>query len=63
MITDLRMGVENAYVFRFKVADIAADGSMKPVNERVPVKRVTSRLWQFWYRIWDSSVSLAPNKP
>jgi len=63
LITDLRMGVENAYVFKFKVADIAADGSMKPANEHIPVKRVTSRLWQFWYRIWDSSVSLAPNKP
>jgi inner membrane protein len=63
LITDLRMGVEDAYVFRFKVADIAADGSMEPANERIPVKRVTSRLWQFLYRIWDSSVSLAPNKP
>jgi len=63
MITDLRMGVEGAYVFSFKVADIAADGSMQPANERVPVKRITTRLWLFWYRIWDSSVNLAPAKP
>ncbi len=60
VITDLRMGVENAYVFSFKIADIAADGGMKPANERIPVKRVTSRLWLFWDRIWDSSVILAP---
>ncbi len=63
VITDLRMGVEDAYVFSFKIADIAADGSMNPANERIPVKRVTSRLWQFWYRIWDSSVNLAPRLP
>jgi hypothetical protein len=63
IITDLRMGVEDAYVFSFNVADIAADGSMKPANERVPIKRVTSRLWLFWHRIWDSTVSLAPKKP
>lgn len=63
MITDLRMGVEGAYVFRFKIADIAADGSVQPANERAPVRRPTSRLWQFWYRIWDSSTNLAPDKP
>ncbi len=63
LITDLRMGVENAYVFSFKVADITPDGSMHPANERVPVKRVTSRLWQFLYRIWDSSVNLAAGNP
>ncbi len=60
-ITDLRMGVEEAYVFSFKVADIAADGSMKPANERMPATRDTSRLSLFWDRIWDSSVVLAPN--
>lgn len=60
VITDLRMGVEDAYVFSFKIADIATDGSIKPANERVPVRRVTSRLWLFWDRIWDSSVNLAP---
>lgn len=63
VITDLRMGVENAYVFAFKVADIAADGNMTPANDRIPVKRVTSRLWLFWDRIWDSTVNLATEKP
>ncbi len=63
VITDLRMGVENAYVFSFKVADITDNGNMKPANERIPVKRVTSRLWLFWGRIWDSSIILAPKKP
>ena len=63
MITDLRMGVEDAYVFKFKIADIAADGNLQPANELFPVRRPTSRLWQFWYRIWDSSTNLAANTP
>ena len=63
VMTDLRMGVEGSYVFSFKVADIAADGSMIPANERMPATRDTSRLPLFWNRIWDSSVDLAPKKP
>lgn len=63
VITDLRMGVEGSYVFSFKVADIVADGSMKPANERISAIRDTSRLPLFWKRIWDSSINLAPQRP
>ena len=60
VISDLRMGVEGQYVFNFKVADILADGTLQPANERVPTSRGAERLPLVWKRIWDPLVSLAP---
>lgn len=53
IITDLRMGIEPEYVFRFKVGEVA-----NPHPRPVPVQRMASvrnfdRLPWLWARIWD----------
>ena len=53
IITDLRMGLEPEYVFRFKVGEVA-----NPHPHPVPVLRIPSvrnfeRLHWVWARIWD----------
>lgn len=53
IITDLRMGLEPDYVFRFKVGEVA-----NPHPQPAPVQRMASirnfeRLPWLWARIWD----------
>jgi inner membrane protein len=60
VMSDLRMGVEGAYSFNFKVGEVNGDGSMEATNQRMPVGRDMRRLPLVWQRIWDETVSLAP---
>ena len=57
VISDVRMGLEPNYVFRFKVAEIGNPHPRPVVSTRVPVKRDWERLPLLWRRIWDSGVS------
>ena len=53
IITDLRMGTEGAYIFRFQVGEIK-DGTVVPVKSRRLATRVPlDRLEQLWHRIWN----------
>jgi len=53
VITDLRMGTENAYVFRFQVG-AARDGKITPVKSRRITPDLDLRLLgQLWQRIWS----------
>jgi inner membrane protein len=59
VFTDLRMGMEPGYIFRFKVAEVA-DGQVRPT----PSRRVGSRIrWEqlswVWQRIWQPSPAAA----
>jgi inner membrane protein len=60
VISDLRMGVEPQYVFRFKVGEISNPHAVpvKPIQLRTPWD--LSFLEKIWRRIWDDSVTLAP---
>ena len=52
VFTDLRMGMEPAYVFRFKVAEIEA-GEVQPASSsRVASKPRWDQLRWVWQRIW-----------
>ncbi len=53
IITDLRMGAENAYVFRFQVGEIR-DGEIKPLkSRRIPPEIELDSLVWIWHRIWS----------
>jgi len=53
IITDLRMGAETAYVFRFQVGEIR-EGETKPLKSRriPPEIKLDSLVW-IWQRIWS----------
>jgi inner membrane protein len=52
VITDLRMGMEPGYVFRFKVAEFE-DGRIRPAEtRRVPSRPRLEQLRWVWERIW-----------
>ena len=53
VITDLRMGLEESYVFRFKVGEIGNPHAKPVVPERLPAVRDLGRLGGVWDRIWD----------
>ena len=53
VMTDLRMGFEESYVFRFKVGEIGNPHARPVVPERLPPVRDMSRLRGVWERIWD----------
>ncbi len=58
IVSDLRMGVEPSYVFRFKVAEVG-----NPHPEPVVVTRIANSwnrglLLRIWNRIWDESAPL-----
>lgn len=62
ILSDLRMGIECAYVFNFKVAEQHENslkiGSFEKLTQRPDLKNLP----YIWDRIWDSNVSLAPDK-
>jgi len=60
IISDLRMGVEPNYVFRFKVGEISNPHARPVRPEQLVAVRDMSRLPLFWARIWDQSVELSP---
>jgi inner membrane protein len=52
VMSDLRMGIEPDYVFRFKVAEISNPHAVPVTSVRVPVARSLDRLPWLWGRIW-----------
>jgi inner membrane protein len=56
IITDLRMGFEPEYVFRFKVGDLGNPHPRPTPVERVPGVRSLERLRWVYARIWDPQV-------
>ena len=63
VISDLRMGVEPHYVFRFKVGEIGNPHAHPTVAEQLVPVRDLGRLPLLWARIWDQSVVLSPATP
>jgi len=63
VISDLRMGVEPNYVFRFKVGEISNPHPRPTTAEQLAPVRDLSRLPLLWARIWDQSVALSPPAP
>jgi inner membrane protein len=63
VISDLRMGIEPYYVFRFKVGEIGNPHAHPTTAERLVPVRDMSQLPQLWARIWDQSVELSPPAP
>jgi inner membrane protein len=53
VMTDLRMGFEPEYVFRFKVGEMGNPHPHPAPVERVPGIRSFERLQWVWARIWD----------
>jgi inner membrane protein len=58
-ITDLRMGLEPNYVFRFKVGEIGNPHAVATVPERVFSPRGVERLRWVWERIWRTPAATA----
>jgi inner membrane protein len=56
VMSDLRMGLEPNYVFRFKVGDVGNPHPRPVTSARLPVQRDWDRLPLLWQRIWDSGV-------
>jgi inner membrane protein len=63
VISDLRMGVEPHYVFRFKVGEIGNPHARPTTAERLAPVRDLGRMPMLWARIWDQSVALSPPPP
>ena len=53
VITDLRMGTEPEYVFRFKVGEISNPHALPAAVVQLPGIRNYERLRWVWARIWD----------
>ena len=60
ILSDLRMGIECAYVFNFKVAEQNEDGIKVGSFEKFTQRPDLGSLPYIWDRVWDSKVSLAP---
>ena len=60
VISDLRMGIEPDYVFRFKVGEIGNPHPHPAAPEQLQAVRDFSRLPLLWERIQDPSVELQP---
>ena len=62
IISDLRMGVEPNYVFRFKVGEISNPHALPSAPRLLVPVRDLSKLPLLWARIWDQSVALGPGE-
>lgn len=60
VISDLRMGVEPNYVFRFQVGEVGNPHPRPSVPELLPPVRNWKLLPRVWERIWDARVELGP---
>ncbi len=60
VISDLRMGVEPNYVFRFKVGETGNPHPRPTVPEQLTPVRDWDLLPRVWQRIWDPAVSIGP---
>jgi inner membrane protein len=58
VITDLRMGLEDGYVFRFKVGEIGNPHATPSIPERVPSMRDMLRVRKVWTRIWNEVANI-----
>ncbi|NCW74995.1 MAG: metal-dependent hydrolase, partial [Gammaproteobacteria bacterium] len=58
-LSDLRMGVEGAYVFNFEVAKKEAEQIMIGSFARLEQRPQLNRLEKVWQRIFDSSVQIS----
>ncbi|NJN47742.1 MAG: hypothetical protein HC808_16120 [Candidatus Competibacteraceae bacterium] len=58
VISDLRMGLEPEYVFRFKVATIGNPHPQLVTSTQLPAVRNWDRLPRLWQRIWDAEVDI-----
>ncbi len=54
VVTDLRMGGEPNYVFRFKVAELGGDGPVPTPDEQLDREFSSETLPWIWRRIWAS---------
>lgn len=62
VLSDLRMGAECSYVFNFIVGEQTNNGIVSSDIEKFSVRPDLSQIGSIWDRIWDPSVSLAPDK-
>ena len=54
VITDLRMGLEPNYVFRFKVGEMGNPNAIPTASRRFPSERPWVQLQWVWQRIWTT---------
>ncbi len=57
VMSDVRMGLEPNYIFRFKVASVGNPHPQPVTSTRVPPQRDWDALPMLWQRIWDSGVT------
>ncbi|MCG6888439.1 MAG: metal-dependent hydrolase [Gammaproteobacteria bacterium] len=62
IISDLRMGIEPNYVFRFKVGEVSNPHARPSVPRMLVPVRDLSRLPLLWARIWDQSIAFGPGE-
>jgi inner membrane protein len=58
-LSDLRMGVEGAYVFNFEVAKKESEQIMIGSFERLEQRPQLNRIEKVWRRIFDPSVQIS----
>ena len=58
VISDLRMGLEGSYVFRFKVGEIGNPHTTPATPAHLPVDRDMGRVKNVWTRIWDEDAKI-----
>ena len=58
VISDLRMGVEPQYVFRFKVGNISNPHAIAVVPEQIRESRDLTQLKSLWERIWSAEYTV-----
>lgn len=58
VISDLRMGIEPDYVFRFQVGEVGNPHPKPVTSTLLPVHQDLSRLPQLWRRIWHADAAL-----
>ena len=62
VITDLRMGLEPSYVFRFKVGQVGNPHAAPAKAEQVFSERRWDQLSWVWQRIWTTAIEAYPEK-
>jgi inner membrane protein len=61
VLSDLRMGAQCSYVFNFIVGEQTNSGTVTTEVEKFSDRPDLSQIGSIWDRIWDPSVSLAPD--
>ena len=63
VLSDLRMGIEDDYVFEFAIADWRDDAWQMIVTRQMPLSMDADRMKLLLYRMVDESVDLTPLEP